>query len=90
MLMLVAQSYPDEIRTTGVGWTLAAGHLGAVISPAIVAIPLGHDWTPAHIMLLPVIPAFVCAIAILYAAPPAVGDKTTSPQQAVKTAAFGG
>jgi AAHS family 4-hydroxybenzoate transporter-like MFS transporter len=86
MLMLVAQSYPDEIRTTGVGWTLAAGHLGAVISPAIVAIPLGHGWTPAHIMLLPVIPAFVCAAGILYAVPHAAGKKTTHPQPAVNTA----
>jgi AAHS family 4-hydroxybenzoate transporter-like MFS transporter len=69
MVMLVARSYPDEIRTTGVGWTLTAGHAGAVISPAIVAIPLGHGWTPAHIMLLPVIPALVCAVGILYATP---------------------
>jgi MFS transporter, AAHS family, 4-hydroxybenzoate transporter len=86
MLMLVAQSYPDEIRTTGVGWTLAAGHLGAVISPALVAIPLGHGWTPAHIMLLPVIPALVCAVGIFYAAPVAAGKKTTNPQPAAKTA----
>ena len=48
MLMLVARSYPDEIRTTGVGWTLTAGHIGAMVSPAIVAIPLGHGWTPAR------------------------------------------
>jgi MFS transporter, AAHS family, 4-hydroxybenzoate transporter len=82
MLMLVAQSYPDEIRTTGVGWTLAAGHVGGVISPAIVAIPLGHGWTPAHIMLLPVIPAFVCAVGILYAVPLVGGNKTNNPQPA--------
>jgi AAHS family 4-hydroxybenzoate transporter-like MFS transporter len=85
MLMLVAQSYPDEIRTTGVGWTLAAGHVGGVISPAIVAIPLGHGWTPAHIMLLPVIPAFVCAVGILYAVPLAGGNKTNNPQPELET-----
>ena len=38
MVMLVARSYPDEIRTTGVGWTLTAGFVGAMVSPAIVAI----------------------------------------------------
>ena len=86
MLMLAARSYPDEIRTTGVGWTLAAGHVGAMISPAIVAIPLGHGWTPAYVMLLLVIPAFVCAIGILYAVPLAVGSKTTNLQPAVNTA----
>jgi AAHS family 4-hydroxybenzoate transporter-like MFS transporter len=84
MIMLVARSYPDEIRTTGVGWTLTAGFVGAMISPAVVAIPLGHGWTPAHIMLLPVIPALVCAAGILYAAPLAGGNKTTNPQPAVK------
>ena len=86
MIMLVARSYPDEIRTTGVGWTLTAGFVGAMISPAVVAIPLGHGWTPAHIMLLPVIPALVCAVGILYAAPLAGGNKATNPQLAVKTA----
>ena len=38
-------------------------------------------------MLLPVIPALVCAIGILYAVPLAVGNKTNNPQPAVKTAA---
>jgi MFS transporter, AAHS family, 4-hydroxybenzoate transporter len=83
MLMLVARSYHDEVRTTGVGWTLAAGHAGAMISPAIVAIPLGHGWTPAHIMLLRVIPALVCAVGILYAAPHRVRNKTINPQPAI-------
>jgi hypothetical protein len=40
--MLVVRSYPDEIRTTGVGWSLTAGHVGAIVSPAVVAIPLAH------------------------------------------------
>ena len=57
-----------------------------MVNPAIVAIPLGHGWTPAHIMLLPVMPALVRAVGILYAAPLAGKDKTTNPQPAVKTA----
>ena len=90
MLMLVSRSYPDEIRTTGVGWTLTAGHIGAMLSPAIVAIPLGHGWTPAHIMLLPVIPALVCAVGILYAVPLPIGNKTINSQPAVQTATVPG
>jgi hypothetical protein len=82
----VARSYPDEIRTTGVGWTLAAGHIGAMASAAVVAIPLGHGWTPAHIMLIPVIPALLCAVGILCAAPPAGGNRINDSKPAVKAA----
>jgi AAHS family 4-hydroxybenzoate transporter-like MFS transporter len=46
MVMLAARSYPDEIRTTGVGWTLIAGFVDATKSPAFVAIPLGRGWIP--------------------------------------------
>jgi AAHS family 4-hydroxybenzoate transporter-like MFS transporter len=86
MLMLVARSYPDEIRTTGVGWTLAAGHIGAMASAAVVAIPLGHGWTPTHIMLVPVIPALLCAVGIRCAAPPAGGNRINDSKPAVKAA----
>jgi AAHS family 4-hydroxybenzoate transporter-like MFS transporter len=88
--MLVARSYPDEIRTTGVGWTLTAGFVGAMVSPAIVAIPLGRGWTPAIIMLIPVIPALLSAVGIFCAAPPAGGNRTTAPKPAVKAATASG
>jgi MFS transporter, AAHS family, 4-hydroxybenzoate transporter len=90
MVMLVARSYPDEIRTTGVGWTLTAGFVGAMVSPAIVAIPLGRGWTPAHIMPIPVIPALLSAVGILCAAPPAGGNRITAPKPAVKAATASG
>lgn len=86
LVMLVARSYPNEIRTTGVGWMLTAGFVGAMVSPAIVAIPLGRGWTPAHIMLIPVIPALLSAVAILCAAPPAGGNRITDLKPAVKAA----
>jgi AAHS family 4-hydroxybenzoate transporter-like MFS transporter len=90
MLMLVARSYPDEIRATGVGWTLTAGHVAAMVSPALVAIPLGRGWTPADIVLIPVIPALLSAVAILCAAPPASGNRITDPKPAVKAATTSG
>ena len=84
MVMLVARRYPDEIRTTRGGWTLTAGFVGAIVSPAIVAIPLGRGRTPAHIMLTPVIPALLSAVGILWVAPPASGNRITHPKPAVK------
>jgi AAHS family 4-hydroxybenzoate transporter-like MFS transporter len=90
MVMLVARSYPDEIRTTGVGWTLTAGFVDATVSPAFVAIPLGRDWIPAHIMLIPVIPALLSAVEILCAGPPAGGNRITVPNPAVKAATASG
>ncbi|WP_193161238.1 MFS transporter [Microbulbifer hainanensis] len=46
---VAARLYPTEIRTTGVGWAIGAGRVGAVLGPAVAGLMLGAgisiDWT---------------------------------------------
>jgi AAHS family 4-hydroxybenzoate transporter-like MFS transporter len=65
MTMFGAESYPTALRSTGVGWALSAGRIGSVISPWLVAVPLGWGWHAERIVLLPLIPAAIGAAAIL-------------------------
>ncbi len=65
LTMFGAESYPTALRSTGIGWALSAGRIGSVASPWVVGIPLGWGWHAQSILLLPLIPAVIGAIAIL-------------------------
>ena len=65
LTMFGAESYPTALRTTGIGWALSAGRVGSVASPWVVGIPLGWGWHAQAILLLPLVPAVVGAVAIL-------------------------
>ena len=54
MMVLIADSYPTAIRGIATGWALGIGRIGAIVSPAVVAIPLGLGWEVREILLLPV------------------------------------
>lgn len=69
MMVLIADSYPTAIRGIATGWALGIGRIGAIISPAVVAIPLGLGWEVRQILLLPVLPALLGAACILFARP---------------------
>ena len=63
--MFGAESYPTALRSTGIGWALAAGRIGSVVSPWLVGVPLGWGWHARQILLLPLVPALIGAAAIL-------------------------
>ena len=65
LVMFGAESYPTALRSTGIGWALSAGRVGSVISPFVVGVPLGWGWHAEQILLLPLLPAVVGAVAIL-------------------------
>ena len=69
MMVLIADSYPAAIRGIATGWALGIGRIGAIVSPAVVAIPLSLGWEVRQILLLPVLPALVGAACILFARP---------------------
>jgi AAHS family 4-hydroxybenzoate transporter-like MFS transporter len=63
---LSAAFYPPLIRSTGVGWAVGVGRIGAILGPAfggfIVSAKLG---TPQVLGLL-VIPVVLCAICVMF------------------------
>jgi AAHS family 4-hydroxybenzoate transporter-like MFS transporter len=74
---LSAAFYPSLIRSTGVGWAVGVGRVGAILGPAfggfIVRVQLG---TPQVLGLL-VIPVLLCAVCVTFL--PRVWRQTDSP-----------
>ncbi len=62
---VAAESYPTEIRSTGVGWALGIGRIGSIVGPLVASYLLVLQVTPRDIFYLSAIPAVIAALAVL-------------------------
>jgi MFS family permease len=69
---VAARIYPTEIRTTGVGWAIGAGRIGAIVGPIAAGLLLGAgvpiSWTFA-VFALPMVIAAVFVTRIRFDKP---------------------
>jgi AAHS family 4-hydroxybenzoate transporter-like MFS transporter len=63
--VLAAMYYPTAIRSTGVGWSLGIGRIGAIVGPVIGGAMLKAQWTPREIFLAGAVPAVVSAVTVI-------------------------
>jgi AAHS family 4-hydroxybenzoate transporter-like MFS transporter len=77
--------YPTYMRSTGVGWGLGIGRIGAIVGPLIGGRLLDIDWSTQQLFLVFALPAVVSTLAmgglhfILKAPqPPAVLEETAA------------
>lgn len=61
---LAATLYPSSIRSTGVGWALAAGRIGSLIGPLIGGALIAAGWPSQSILSVMGIPAVLAALAL--------------------------
>jgi len=61
----VAQYYPMEIRSTGIGWTTGVGRMGSVVGPMLGGLILTLSLPLQQNFLAFAIPALICVFAIL-------------------------
>ena len=59
MYAVAAKLYPIEIRSTGVGWAIGLGRLGAVIGPGLAGYMLATGFSIASNFLLFGIPMLI-------------------------------
>jgi AAHS family 4-hydroxybenzoate transporter-like MFS transporter len=87
--VLAAMYYPTAMRSTGVGWSLGVGRVGAIVGPLIGGAMLELQWTPREIFLAGALPAFVAAATVILSgrlqgkASPYRGDARVAPPVAV-------
>ncbi len=62
---LAAVYYPTYLRSTGIGWGLGIGRIGAIIGPYIGGELLRLHWTPREVFLVAAIPALISSVVIL-------------------------
>jgi AAHS family 4-hydroxybenzoate transporter-like MFS transporter len=63
--VLAAMYYPTAMRSTGVGWSLGIGRVGAIVGPLIGGAMLEMQWTPRQIFLAGALPAFIAAATVI-------------------------
>lgn len=62
----VAQFYPMEVRSTGIGWASGVGRLGGIVGPLVGGILLGMNLPFEYNFLVFAIPGAIGAIAISF------------------------
>lgn len=62
---LAANSYPAEIRSTGVGWALGIGRAGSVVGPIVGGLLVAAGLQVGALFLIAALPAMLAAVAVL-------------------------
>ncbi len=60
---LAAVYYPTYLRSTGIGWGLGIGRLGAIAGPILGGLLIAHHWATRDVFLAAAIPAAISALA---------------------------
>lgn len=61
---VAARLYPTEIRTTGIGWAIGAGRLGAIFGPIVAGLLLGAGVTIGWTFAVYAVPMILGAIFV--------------------------
>lgn len=62
---VAAQMYPSQIRTTGVGWAIGAGRLGAVLGPILAGYLVAAGLTLAMNFIIFAVPCIIAGVAAI-------------------------
>jgi AAHS family 4-hydroxybenzoate transporter-like MFS transporter len=61
---VTARIYPTEIRTTGIGWAIGVGRIGAIIGPAAAGFILGAGISINATFVIFAIPLLITAVVV--------------------------
>jgi AAHS family 4-hydroxybenzoate transporter-like MFS transporter len=75
--------YPTAVRSTGVGWALGVGRVGAIVGPVIGGILLAEQFTPRTLFFMIAIPALVAAISMFILTRRLRGHETMSSTEVI-------
>jgi AAHS family 4-hydroxybenzoate transporter-like MFS transporter len=62
---LSATYYPTSLRTTGIGWGLGIGRIGAIVGPYIGGVLIGQKWTEQQLFWAAAVPALVTTLTFV-------------------------
>jgi AAHS family 4-hydroxybenzoate transporter-like MFS transporter len=65
MNAFAATFYPTYLRSTGVGWALGIGRIGAIVGPYIGGWMIGAKWTTQQLFWAAAVPAVISAITLI-------------------------
>jgi benzoate transport len=56
--------YPAAVRTTGMGWAIGIGRLGAILAPLLAGVLVDGGWQAAHLYYLYAVPLAISMVAV--------------------------
>jgi MFS transporter, AAHS family, 4-hydroxybenzoate transporter len=62
---LSATFYPTYLRSTGLGWGLGIGRIGAIVGPYIGGVLIGWEWGPQELFFATALPALISTLTII-------------------------
>jgi AAHS family 4-hydroxybenzoate transporter-like MFS transporter len=62
---LAATFYPTYMRSTGIGWGLGVGRIGAIVGPVIGGQLLARNWSDSELFYAAALPAVVSTLGML-------------------------
>jgi AAHS family 4-hydroxybenzoate transporter-like MFS transporter len=62
---LSATFYPTYLRSTGLGWGLGIGRIGAIVGPYIGGMLIGLQWGPQELFYATAVPAFISTLTMV-------------------------
>jgi MFS family permease len=63
--VVLADSYPEHLRATGIGWAKSVGRIGTVIAPILIGFGLSAGATGATIMSWFALPASLAVLSLI-------------------------
>lgn len=57
--------YPAGVRTTGMGWAIGIGRVGAILAPLTAGVLLDGGWKPPHLYYAYALPLLAATVAVL-------------------------
>ncbi len=81
--VMAAVLYPTAIRSTGVGWALGVGRVGAIVGPMIGGVLLAAHFTPKSLFFSIAVPALIAAGAMFLLGRRLRAAGTPAPAEAV-------
>jgi AAHS family 4-hydroxybenzoate transporter-like MFS transporter len=64
VIALAAVFYPNEMRSTGLGWALGIGRFGGIAGPAVAGMLFGAGWLPDHLFYLAALMMLCTGVAV--------------------------
>ena len=64
MNALAATYYPTALRSTGIGWSLGIGRIGAIVGPVLAGQFMAMHWSNERLFFAAALPALISAIVL--------------------------
>lgn len=77
MNAFAATFYPTYLRSTGVGWALGIGRVGAIVGPYIGGYLMAEQWTSQQLFWAAAVPAVISAVT-LFVLTYVIGDRVSA------------